>query len=789
MEFPLALLGIEEEGEKSPPETRLKTASDARRLLSTLVQEDNNGRSWKRAVTKGMVDGNPPYDDRQLRTERRTWETNVNFGEGQAIMNRTGVPYYNLFARVPYYADCKTEYQPAHPNHEQWNARITDRFDKLLKRWPEFNPNIQQVSYWMRLHGIGFPFFDRDYDWRFRSIDTGSVMVPIQSPACLGDRIPYVAIQVPYRITELWERIKDPDTAEKAGWNVAAVRNAIRFGMKGVAGGDWYSKPWEWYQERLKNSDLVSSFTDADVVKCAYLLVKEFTKPGEKSSISKFLFTEHKVELTNPQAVKPDQDTSEFLYRDIDCYESYLECLVPFFRNIGDGTWHSVRGYAMEAFKHVELDNRILCQLFNRTFIDCSVVLQSQTARGRERTELAVFGAVTRLPIGSEFKPTTIQGGTDGPIAAHNLLRAHLTDNLGIARTSVSYRQDGRGEQPTARQVDYEAANTSSVGEAEITNWYGYCDTLYYQMFARAADPSTSDEEAKRFQKECKEDGVPPQALQKMEHVRANRQNGYGSPEMAIMRFNQGMTIFPMLPEAGKQNFVEDYVSGFFGPEKTERFAPRSHVPDDQDWQASVENQMIAGGRMPIIDGTQDDVQHLTSHLQDARQTLTPTAQDMQGGQPDPNSLGQSAQYAQIMVQHCEAHIARLKNDPGRKQQAKLFEDELAQLADFNQQIWRALRSAQRDIRIQQEQQAQATALSALDQAKVDSVRTGTATAAAKAQSQIENQRAKTIQTLNLKSLKQGHDMGLDRIQTGHEIQMDRMKTQAATQTPEETLP
>src|SRR6266404_9117507 len=114
--------------------------------------------------------------------------------------------------------------------------------------------------------------------------------------------------------------------------------------------------------------------------------------------ISKFIFTEFQVAGEQDIKAMPtrEKDNHDFLFADPNCYDDYLEALLPFFRNTGDGTWHSVRGYAMEAFKHLEVDNRLLCQMINRAFIDSSVVLQSPTERERKRMELAVWGSVVR---------------------------------------------------------------------------------------------------------------------------------------------------------------------------------------------------------------------------------------------------------------------------------------------------------------------------------------------------------------------------------------------------------
>lgn len=760
----LGLKGPPENGKS--PDSRLTNANDARKLLGACIQEDTDGgRAYHRAITKGAVDGNPPYDDFRRKQENRGWECNLNFLKGRAIMNRTAVPYYNLFARVPYFAETRTAYQVDNPEHEHWCAAIARRFHNMLKAWkPGFNWNVQDCSYWMRLHGIGFGFFDLDGDWRFRSIETGMVLAPKGAPSCLDKRVPYVFVRVPYRITELWQRIRDEGYAKQKGVNVEAVKTAIKYGMRSQIGAnaDWYSTPWETYERILTNHDYTASFTDGDIVNCAMMLLQEWN-----GKISKFLFTESPV-FAASDTKKPstyDTENSSFLFADPNCYDNYLEALVPFFRNTGDGTWHSVKGYAMEAFKHVEVENRMLCQAVNREFINSSVVLQFPSERGRQQSQLQVWGTVVKLPVGGEFKQVAIQGGTDGMVTLQRLISNHLDSNLGVGAPRSMSREDGRGEMPTARQVDYVAANEASISEGEITIWYEQADSLYTEMFRRASDPSTSDAEAKKFQRECLEDGVPKEALADMEFVRANRQNGYGSPEMGIMKFNQSKDLVPMLPEDGKQNWLEDMVTVIHGPDKTARYAPRLHIPNDDDWMAAVENQMIAGGRLPVISAEQDDVVHLQSHFQDSEQTLTPATNQLQqmNGSSDPAQLQTALQYAQIMAQHVTEHITRLQKDPTRKAEAKLFEDQFKQLAEDSSELWRGLRRARRQAMIEQEQGQQATALSALDQAKVQSVQSGTAIAAEKTRSTIANQTAKTVQGMRLKEIKSAQDLRLNR--------------------------
>lgn len=405
----------------------------------------------------------------------------------------------------------------------------------------------------------------------------------------------------------------------------------------------------------------------------------------------------------------------------------------------------------MKAFKHLSVSNRTKCQTVNMAFIDASLVLKTTNTRANEKLSLTVWGSTVRLPAGAEVQQVNIQGKTQGIMEVDRMLTNHLANNIGMFNQRTLSREDGRGEMPTATQVTQQVAKESTLSQGQITLFYQYLDALYTQMFKRAANPATSDKEAKRFQKECEEDGVPKEALQEMEYVCANRQSGYGSPQMGMLKMQQMYQIVPMLPEDGKQNWLEDSVSLIAGPEKTARYAPRQHVPDNQDWQAAVENDSIANGRMPILAAQQNDVIHLTSHLAFTDQTLRPIHEALEAGEKDPQQIVTALQLVSVMAPHIEDHLARIENDPTRAGEAKLFRQQFQHLVAFNGKLYGAYKDAQREQQIQEQEAQQASALSALDQAKVDSVRTSTALTAAKTKSQIENQQLKTVTGLKLK--------------------------------------
>lgn len=771
-DIPDALLAPDEVSKKSA-ETRMPNAEKARGLVRRLIQEDEP-RSRNRGLVKGMVDGNPPYREAQRRAAGLEWTCNLNFMGGKAIMDSTSVPYYQLFNGVTNYAETKTAYQPDHQDHQRWNDSIALRFHQLLKRWDGFDWNMQQASYQMRLHGIGPCLFDRDGDWRFRAVASGMILAPQGAASCVDGRMPFLAVRVAYRAHELAEKIKNEAAASKLGYDVETVKTAIKHAAKGACEGDnWSTAPWEKFQEMLKNGDLGMSYTKCDLIQCAHLFVKEYN-----GKISHFILTESAIVPDAPNGQQPPDAENKYLFKHPNRYDTYDQALCVFFKDIGDGTWHSVRGYASDAFKHLETENRLMCRVIDGAFIESSLILESTSGKATDAVQLMQVGPTTVLKPGVKIQQGKLSSFLDGPLTVLRTVGNNRAKNIGQNSVALS-REDGRGEVPTATQVNQQVATDTSLNQGQMILWYLTADRLYSEMFRRAADPKTSDEEAKKFQKACIEDGVPREALNNMEYVRANRASGYGSPQMRVMTDQQMMPLVPMLPEDGKQAFLEDAIAGIKGADKVNRYVPRRHIPNQDDSIAALENAMIASGRVPVISAGQDDVAHLNSHLADATEVLEPVQMAMEADQLDEAMLGQAYQYVQNLVPHVTAHNARLKQDPTRKGLAKMFDQQIQYLVSFHSKLRSALRQEQRRMQLEASQQAQATALSALDQARVQSIQTQTALAAQKTQSSIENSKLKMLNQIRLNRIKTAEGIQKDRVQMAHDLQMDRVEVAA----------
>jgi len=765
---------ISEDESKVPDSisTRFANGAATRSTIQRTIIEDQQ-RSRMRALVKGLVDGNPPYSESKRIANKLQWTANLNFLQGQAMMDSTAVPYYSIFNGVENYAECRTAYQPDNPQYEYWNTRISLRNHQLWRRWQQFDWHIQQISYWMRLHGIGPVFWEDDTDWRFRSMDTGCLLAPQLSPSVIDKRIPFLILRVQYRVHELFAKIEDEKAAADVGWNVEYVKNAIRYACKGLnPNAQWWASPWEWYQRQLKNNDLYTSFSTADIIFCSYAFVLE-----ANGKITKTLSVEGGVPQAGTAIADADYKDKDYLLCQPDRYENYAQCIQAFFLNANDGQWHSVRGYGTAGFKYFELSNRILCRAADGVFIKGSLVLQPGTSKNSDKLQLTQHGPVTWLPAGAELVQVQMQGATDELLAFHRVLNNQFSSNMGVNTGQPLSRTDGRGEVPTAEQIRAQVSQDATISQGQMTLFYLQLDQLYAETFRRQVEYQ-SDPEAHRFVQDCLADGVPLEALKNMEYVRANRASGFGSQQARKQANQELLQIIGMLPEDGRQNAVQDIVVGIMGPEKLKRYVPDHHVPDNDDWQANEENGNMEDGHAPLLAAGQSDVVHLHSHLQAGANKLAPAQQAEDTGQKmPPEELQKLYGYVQILVHHCEEHIARLQRDPTRKGLVAMFQKQIEHMVGWSGKLRGAYIRAVKDQQFAAAQDQQAGVLNALDRAKLQSVQVDNLTKASKTAAGIQTNNAKAQNSMRIAATKAAQDMLLKQQKAEQEAALANAET------------
>ena len=739
------LKNISESG--SVPESRLTSAKEVLDLVNNMVQADER-RSNIRAKVKGLVDGNAPYNSAELKRTGQSFRTNVNFREGESFLGMGISAFFDVFAEVPTYASVRVSHGDANDS-ERYSRIITEEFDKMQKKDGSFDYLMQLSQHEMVLYGIGPLVFEDTIDWRCKPVKAADLLLPEFSKSNVNDWT-IAAVKSSYQVHELYSFIRNEKAARKMGWDVSAAKKAI---MDAAPRGQGLSgnSTWERSQQEIRNNDLTYS-SRCKTIEVAHVFYKEF--PTE----------EHPEGAISHCIVDQRGDGRKFLFRKVNRYKKWSECLHCMYYDKGDGTHHSVKGMGIKMYSALELKNRLKCSLVDAAMARTAIHLQPETANDLNRANVVQMGPYSIIPPGYNVTQTNSAGVLDAPLSVERELEGLLQANLSQYRQ----RLEKQGNPRTATEVEAIVAQQSVLGKTQLNRYYSQLDTFFGERYRRAISssltvdmPGASD--AMAFQKKCIERGCPRECFDKIDSVVATRTAGRGSAIERRAIMNQLMGIITMLPESGRKHVIEDHIASLAGYHSLGRYYP---MPEDdidtqeQQQEAARENALFKTGAVIPVAGGDMHAVHAEVHIQ-AGMEATQAAQDGAG------DLAEIGVYLQAVVDHTSAHLGMMAEDSTRKELLEFYSEQINEIQKVATQIADEVNRQQEEaMKQQQEQQQQMVEMQAIqggtdakEQIAMMKLERDEARRDAKTQNDMERKNAKTQQDMALKDAKTAQKM------------------------------
>jgi len=720
------------------PASRLNDAKDVQDMAKQIIRADET-RSKTRAKLKGLIDGNPPYSAAELRRTGQSYRTNVNFREGESYLNQGVSAFYDVFSEVPTYATIKVRHGTTDES-ARYGRIITEEFDKLLKQDDDFDYLMQLSQHEMVLYGIGPMVFEDTTDWRCKAIKASNLLVPDGTKSNVSDWSVAV-IRATYHVYELFAFIQNEEAAKKAGWSVAAARKAIM----DAAPDDHLStgQSWEWHQQQIRNNDLSFS-AKCDMVTVNHVYYREFPSgDNSEGAISHCIINER-------------GEVKQFLFRKIGRYKNWNEVCHCLYYDKGDGQHHSVKGMGIKMFATLELKNRLKCTLVDAAQARSSILIQPQSANDLNRMNIVQMGGYSVLPNNFSVHQTSQAGVLDAPMAVDKDLGGMLQGSL----SSYRPRLEKDGNPRTATEIDAMMSQQSTLGKTQLNRYYSQLDMLFAEKYRRAINPSFTKELpggvlALKFQKACRDRGVPRACMDKTIQIHTTRSAGRGSPYAKQAVMSQLMGLATMLPEGGRQSVIKDYIASLAGYSSVEHYFPTPTVDvstQEEQQHAAYENILFkSGGIIPTSSGDNHAI-HAAAHLQ-AGTEAAEVLNGQQGVNPE-----EVATFLRALLEHTSGHLGEVAQDETRSDMMKVFGEQFDQLSALYSQILDQITQQQEQ---QQESASSGEDLAALEagldpkdklnQARFDREE---ARRDAKTQADIERKAAKARQDLALKDAK-----------------------------------
>lgn len=728
----------------SVPEDRLSDPLQAMALVSQMILNDEQ-RSKKRAMVRGLVDGNPPYKASALRAAGRSDACNVNWRMAESYVNSAITLFYDLFCEAPTYATIQLDL----PRDADTKSRIvTEEFDRLQRDEKSFDYNMQISQYDMVLYGSGPFVFEDALDWRCRAFQTKDLKLPDNAPSD-ANQWELAVLLVDYEPDRLYKFIRNPEAARAIGWDVEATRQAIINAYpKTQEGGEYLN--WEWHQEQLKTGSFYYSQI-SKVIPVAIIYYREFPQEGEaEGRISQKI-----VLLSDQGANQADNAKSQnkFLFANPRRYKNWAEAMHPMYYDHGNGGKHyTVTGMGVKMYSAMEYQNRLMCKLADDAFAP-KTMFKPTTATGSQQMNLAQFGNYAVLPTGFDLVQAAINPLIQDGLLLNNEITKTVSANLSSYRQNI---QDKPGNPITATESNIKASEQAKLGKTQLNRYYAQLDTLFAEKFRRATNPNltaavSGGKEALEFQQRCARRGVTKEDLAKIRSVKATRVVGQGSAYLRQQSLEFLLGLIAMLPESGRANLIQDVIAARSGQFSVERYYPtakESQMPSDQNAEAMQWVAAMKTGVMPVVTDTQNPVIYAQTFLQAAAQAI--------------ESLKKGARpidvipFVDMAGAAAAAQLQRIKTDPSRKQ---VYEALFAQ--------WQELASLADQLKAQMQSQQEAAAKSMTRRRGAD---TDSEIKQAKARQDMAIKEKKNRQAMRLKDQTTAQKMALTDATTAAKI-------------------
>lgn len=625
--------------EKGPaPPSRLSTVKAATEIYQALRKGDEIN-SINRARVQAAIDGAPPFDEARLKATGQAFRCNLNFGQGEAFLDSAMAAYVDLTTSVEHLLRVETTVGELEQRNE-WSGILSEEISRALRLWADFNPRFLNLARNFVLHGVGISYFRDEWDWRFNTTGLDGIFVPRQTSTSEQELEVACAFKT-LHIHEMYEFIRDRETAEALGWNYMQVRKAI---MKAQSYNPDNDMDWERVQSEMKNNDLYSLAKSA-TVQLIHLWVREFS-----GKVSHFISLE-------------DGSNDDFLYKREGRYEDMQQAFIFFpYGNGTNGTLHSVRGLGYKIYPHLQLSNRLRCQMVDGAMLSSSLIIQPESEAALDSLAFNYMGQFAVMSPNVKFIDRPIPNMSTAAIPVLNDLTDTMNSRVGqYSSASVL----GGGGDKTRFEVAARLDAASKLNVTSLTLFYAPWDRLLREVVRRMSNRELSlsmpgGREVADILQRLAERGVPAEAFYGIDwrKTRAVRAVGAGSQSQRTVFLQQITELSSSFDPLGRRRLVRDQVAALVGYDQADRYIPADdtpRLPVDAKLAELENNQLIQGVEISVQPNEMHLV-HLDVHIPKMDQLVAAVEQ----GQL---SLEEATTQLIPLFAHSTAHLEMVQSD------------------------------------------------------------------------------------------------------------------------------
>lgn len=640
------------------------------------------------------------------REEGLAWTSDVDWGGMERGLNSVKEPLYNLATqpKPPLRLSCIEPMDSAAKVYE----RAAELDERMLRQWGEYGTEMEMMVDHMAATGIGIMHFSHPRSWIARALHPGNLITP-KTAKVNPASWPWAAVVHRISVDDLLEKLDDPEAAAKVGWNIPAVRAAVRKVREHVDG---------------TGTVATDGLNDAEPAEIRINDLKSKTgpgsgAPGDSDELPGFILyvREHTGRVSERRIFADDNFCREhgYLFEDPDRHDSMQRLFNTFPLSLGSGYLHRVRGYGAKMLPFHDAENMMLNRGVDSTWLTSGIFLQGE-ADDMKRMQSMGFGPITFMPSGISLPQQSIGDPTRGLMGMLNEMRRMAEDHGRASGAQTGTASPERSA--TEARIDWQDARQLTTFQVQRFN--ECLDAFQAERWRRLTNPDITEvdpggPEARELQRQLRDIGLTEDKIAKKQdgdrkmliEGRARKIFGGGSQVDMFLAMRDLMPMFGQFTKSGQRSLIRYMVSArlggqewadeFMGAETT--LDPQDDVLTMEQRMVQLENGVLIQGETRLTPGGRDvHAIHAAGHTQLAVETVD---RHTRGELPKQVAL----QRVTAIYDHARQHIALMAQDPLLQD---IVKDLVRQWADMENLTRQWTQQLQAEAARQQQEQQQA---------------------------------------------------------------------------------
>jgi hypothetical protein len=209
---------------------RNKPINSAQQAYSLYLRfkKQNRARASRNKVIQDVYNGKPPYDQRELDDQNQGWRSNTSTQFLSSIVDRVQPRFCQAIHDIKYLT--AAELPDSYDDYTSKTDLFQEKTSELLRRWPGWTDFVQRVATENVLQGYTAALNLDEHNWRPRTYRQEDVYFDEQTSQDVH-RLDCFCVQQDFYIHELVSLLDEPETTEKAGFNLENLKKAIEHAM------------------------------------------------------------------------------------------------------------------------------------------------------------------------------------------------------------------------------------------------------------------------------------------------------------------------------------------------------------------------------------------------------------------------------------------------------------------------------------------------------------------------------------------------------------------------------